>query len=136
MKLLSISIFVTLLLSNTFANEYVVVSNKRMKEISKTQLKAIFLKKLTIIDDKKIIPINLEPKDKLRVNFEKRVLKMNFGRLKSYWTKQHYLGHRPPLSMKSQESIIAFIKRVDGAIGYIERKNLDEDLKIIYKWEE
>ena len=136
MKLLSISIFVTLLLSNTFANEYVVVSNKRMKEISKTQLKAIFLKKLTIIDDKKIIPINLEPKDKLRVNFEKRVLKMNFGRLKSYWTKQHYLGHRPPLSMKSQESIIAFIKRVDGAIGYIEKIHLNEDLKIIYKWEE
>ncbi len=136
MKLLSISIFVTLLLSNTLANEYVVVSNKQMREVSKTQLKAIFLKKLTFIDDKKIIPINLEPKDNLRVDFEKRVLNMNFGRLKSYWTKQHYLGHRPPLSMKSQESIIAFIKRVDGAIGYIERKNLDEDLKIIYKWEE
>jgi len=136
MKLLGISIFLVLLLSNTLANEYVVVSNKNMKKISKTQLKAIFLKKITIIDDKKIIPINLQPKDTLRVDFEKKVLAMSFGRLKSYWIRQHYLGRRPPLSMKSQESIKVFIKRVDGAIGYIERKNLDKDLKVIYQWEE
>jgi len=136
MKLVSISIFLTLLLSNSFANEYVVVSNKQMKNISKTQLKAIFLKKLTIIDDKKLIPVNLEAKDTLRLDFEKRVLNMNFGRLKSYWTKQHYLGRRPPLSMQSQESIKAFIKRVDGAVGYIDRKNLDDDLKVLYRWKE
>ena len=134
MKPLNISIFLTLLFSNIFANEYVVVANQNMKDVSQTQLRAIFLKKISILDNMNIIPVNLQARDRLRVNFEKRILKMSFGRLKSYWTKQHYLGRRPPLSMKSQESIKAFIKRVDGAIGYIEKNNLDKELKVLYEW--
>ncbi len=134
MKPLNIFIFLTLLFSNIFANEYVVVANQNMQDVSQTQLRAIFLKKISILDNMNIIPVNLQARDSLRVNFEKRVLKMSFGRLKSYWTKQHYLGRRPPLSMKSQESIKAFIKRVDGAIGYIEKDNLDRELKVLYEW--
>jgi ABC-type phosphate transport system substrate-binding protein len=38
--------------------------------------------------------------------------------------------------MKSQESIKAFVKKVDGAIGYIESSALDEDLKVIYRWKD
>ena len=134
MKPLNIFIFLTLLSSNIFANEYVVVANQNMQDVSQMQLRAIFLKKISILDNMNIIPVNLQARDSLRVNFEKRVLKMSFGRLKSYWTKQHYLGRRPPLSMKSQESIKAFIKRVDGAIGYIEKDNLDRELKVLYEW--
>jgi len=90
----------------------------------------------TIIDDIKIIPINLGSRNSLRLKFEKKILRMNFVRLKSYWTKQHYLGHRPPISMKSQESIKAFVKKVDGAIGYIDKDALDSSLNIVYKWED
>ncbi|MDQ7068493.1 MAG: hypothetical protein Q9M40_11240 [Sulfurimonas sp.] len=67
---------------------------------------------------------------------KKKVLKMNFSRLKSYWTKQHYLGRRPPLTMKSQEAIKTFVKKVDGAIGYIDIQNLDESVKVLYTWKD
>lgn len=136
MKKLYLFILLTLLYSDILADKYVVVANKKMKDISRSELKAIYLKKLSIIDDIKLIPVNLQARDALRFNFENVVLNMSFERLKSYWIAQHYLGHRPPLSMKSQESIIAFIKRVDGAIGYIEAKNLDEDLQVLYEWED
>jgi hypothetical protein len=36
--------------------------------------------------------------------------------------------------MKSQESIKSFVKKVDGAIGYIEAKNIDNTVKVIYRW--
>ncbi|WP_415251800.1 hypothetical protein [Sulfurimonas sp.] len=107
-----------------------------MKNLSKEQIKAIFLRKTTIVDNKKIIPINLAPRNEIRLKFESHVLNMSFNRLKAFWTKQHYLGHRPPLTMKSQDSIKAFIKKVDGSIGYIESSALDKDLKVIYRWEE
>ncbi len=137
MKIVFKTIFSIVLLSNiTLASEYVVISNKNMKNLTKTQIKAIFLKKLTIIDDKKVVPISLGTRDPLRVKFEKKILKMSFVRLKSYWTKQHYLGHRPPLSMKSQNSIKAFVKKVDGAIGYINASSLDNSVKVLYRWEE
>ena len=126
---------ITLLFFTTiFANEYVIISNKNMKTLSISQIKATFLKKISFIDDTKVVPLNLGTRDPLRVKFEKRVLKMGFMRLKSYWTKQHYLGKRPPISLKSQESIKAFVKKVDGAIGYIESTKLDSNVKEIYRW--
>ena len=136
MKKLQIVILLSLLFCNAIADKYVVVSNNTMKKLSKTQIKAIFLKKIKIIDDTKLVALNLSPKDDLRVKFEKQILNMSFGSLKSYWTSQHYLCHRPPLSMKSQKSIIAFIKKVDGAISYIEEKNLSNGLKVHYMWED
>lgn len=128
--LISVSLVVTLCV----ANEYAVVSSKYMKKLSVSEVRAIFLKKLTILDDTKMIPINLALRDSLRLKFEQKILKMKFTRLKAYWTKQHYLGHRPPLSMKSQQSIKAFIKKVDGAIGYVDINNVDNSMHILYKW--
>jgi len=136
MKKLHILLLVSFFSYSALADKYAVVSNQNVKELSKTQIKAIFLKKLKMINDIKLIPLNTAPKDKLRVKFEKRILRMSFGSLKAYWNSQHYLGQRPPLSMKSQESVITFVKRVDGAIGYINEKNLDNKLKVLYKWED
>jgi hypothetical protein len=117
-----------------FSYEYVVIANKNMEDLSPSQIKAIFLKKLILINDIKAVPLNLDARDPLRTKFEQKVLEMSFDRLQSYWTKEHYLGHRPPISLKSQESVKAFVKKVDGSIGYIEMDNMDDNLKILYKW--
>lgn len=117
-----------------FGNEYVVIVNKNMKKFSNAEIKAIFLKKITFVDDTKIVPINLGANDPIRIKFQEHLLHMSLQRLKSYWMKQHYLGHRPPLSMKSQESIKAFVNKVDGAIGYIDASNADQSIKVIYRW--
>ena len=118
----------------SLANEYVVVSNKNMKALTESEIKAIFLKKQVLIDDIAAVPVNLEAGDTLRLKFEDRLLDMSFERLKSYWTKEHYLGRRPPINMKSEESVKAFVKKVDGAIGYINANNIDESIKILYRW--
>ncbi len=118
------------------ANEYAIVANKSIHEASLGQIKALFLKKSSYIKNKKVVPVNLSSRNPIRIHFEKHILHMSFNRLKSYWTKQHYLGHRPPISMKSQKSIKTFIKKVDGSIGYMELKNVDDELSILYKWSE
>jgi len=118
----------------SFADMHAVISNKNMKDLSEVQIKAIFLKKLVFVKDMKAIPINLEARNPLRSKFESHIIHMSFSRLKSYWTKQHYLGHRPPINMKSQESIKSFVKKVDGAVGYIDMANVDDSVKVIYKW--
>lgn len=115
-------------------DEYAVVSNQNMPDLSPAQVKDIFLKKLTLIEKLTIVPINLPPKDELRLKFEKKVLEMDFEMLKVYWAKQYKLGVRPPVSMKSQESVESFLKKVDGSLGYMRVSDMDKDLKIIYKW--
>lgn len=133
-KILRQLILMLLVSLPAISSDYVVIANKEMKDFSKGQIKAIFLKKLTLVNDMNIVPINMGATSPVRLEFEKHVVKMSFSRLKSYWTKQHYLGHRPPITMKSQESVKAFVKKVDGAIGYIEANNVDDSLKILYKW--
>lgn len=120
--------------TSSIADEYVVITSKNTPEMTLAQLKAIYLKKITFIDNVKMVPLNLGTRDKLRLKFEKQVLNMNFARLKNYWTKQHYLGKRPPLSVKSQDSVKSFIKKVDGSIGYVNASNRDENMKVLYRW--
>jgi len=131
--LIWMNLFSLLIYANEY-NEYAVITNKNFGTISKNQLRAIYLKKLTYINDVKVLPINLEPKSKIRESFNKNILNMNYTRLKAYWNKEHYLGHRPPLSLKSQESLKAFLKKVDGAIGYIEAKDIDKNMHVIFRW--
>jgi ABC-type phosphate transport system substrate-binding protein len=118
------------------ADEYAVIANQKMKDLSTTQIKAIFLKKITVIEDINAVPVNLGARDPIREKFETKIVGMNFERLKSYWAKEHYLGKRPPVGMQSEESVKAFVKNVEGAIGYINAKNLDNSVKVLYRWSE
>ena len=58
---------------------------------------------------------------------------MSAQKLKNYWIKQHYKGHRPPYRVESVKSMILFIKKVKGAIGYIPLSKVDKSIKIIYE---
>ncbi|WP_297482045.1 hypothetical protein [Sulfurimonas sp.] len=117
-----------------YANEYAVVTRTELGKITKTQMKAIYLKKLHYLKGKKLLPINLEADNSIRKSFNKHILHMNYNRLKIYWMKQHYLGHRPPLSLHSQKSVKAFLNKVDGAIGYVEMKNIEKNMHILLRW--
>lgn len=65
------NIFISILLFAciSFGDEYVVISNNNMKDLSTNQIKAIFLNKLSFIEDIKVVPINLDARDSLRVKF-------------------------------------------------------------------
>lgn len=129
---------IVFLLSTTlycFALEYAVVSSTKIQSLSKSQIKAIFLKKLTHLDGVHIIPVNLPYNNSLRSSFENELLKMGESRLKSYWSQQHYLGNRPPIIMNSQESTFKFIENVEGGISYMLSKNVNNSVNVLYRWE-
>ena len=115
-------------------SEYAVIAHQGSPHFTPQQIQAIFLKKLTLMHHHEIVALNLNPRNPLRTKFEQHLLKMNFSRLRAYWSKQHYLGHRPPISLKSQESVKAFVQHVDGAIGYVDFNKVDESVSIIYRW--
>ena len=122
----------------SYAQEFVVViqKNSALSNLSQAKVKMIFLKKQKMSQDILLVPINLPPSSSIRKSFEKQVLGMSRNRLKSFWTKEHYLGHRPPLTMKSSRSTISFVEKIDGAIAYIPSKEVNNKLKILYTWEE
>ena len=130
------TLLLLLLSLSPLADEYAVISNQKLHDLSPTQIKAIFLKKLTHLDGIHLIPLNLSSNDPLRKKFEKEILNMSLQRLKSYWAKQHYLGKRPPLTQKSQQSSLLFTTKIQGAISYINTKNIDKNVRILYTWKD
>jgi len=119
-----------------YGEEFVVVMQKSsaLSNLSQAKVKMIFLKKQKMSQNLLLVPINLPPSSSIRKSFEKQVLRMSRNRLKSFWTKEHYLGHRPPLTMKSSRSTLSFVEKIDGAIGYIPSNQVNNKLKILYKW--
>lgn len=117
------------------AEKFVLVTHadSPINTLTQAQVRMIYLKKKRFSGDVKLVALNLPPQDLLRKTFENEILKMNSTQLDSYWIKQHYRGYRPPYRVESIESMILFIKKVEGAIGYIPVSKVDKDLKVIYR---
>jgi len=135
MKTLLLTVLIPFILQGT---EFAVIANKNLhiESLSISQIKMIFLKKHKILNDVDLFPINLDSTNAVRDSFEKNILDMSRTRLNSFWTKEHYLGQRPPLIVKSVKSVISFVKKIDGAIGYAPLSDTDGSVNIIYKWVE
>jgi hypothetical protein len=129
--MLRIILATTLLFFSLKATQFVVIANKESKID-----KGLDANEIRRIDTLKLVPLNLSASDPLRESFQKEVLSMSDRQLASYWAKQHYLGHRPPLTMMSVESVLAFVREVNGAIGYVPKEAVDASVKIIYEYKE
>lgn len=117
------------------AQKYALIANKSIGNLSKREVKAIYLKKMRFKEGVEIIALHLETKEPIRASFEDQFLQMSFYRLREYWIEQHYLGVRPPITLHSQESVKAFVKKVKGAVGYIELQYADDEVSVLYEWE-
>jgi len=124
------------LVSLSFASEFVVVASGSFKEraLTKKQIRDIFLKKKSFIGGEDVVAVNLSPNERARISFEEKVLGMDRGELVAYWSNQHYQGVTPPMTQKSQAGIKAFIKNVKGAVGYIEKKELEPNMRALYEF--
>lgn len=125
-----------LLLLTLNAGELVVIANKAnvfKHTLSKQDISRIYLNKKRYNGSLKLVAINLFASDALRKDFEHFVLEMSDRQLAAYWAKQHYQGKRPPLTMMSVASVLAFVREVEGAIGYVPKEFVDESVSIIYE---
>jgi len=133
MKALIICVFMAI---SCVAGEWAVVASGSFKpnSLSQKQIKEIFLKKRGFIDNQEVFPVNLGAGEKGRIIFEEKILGMDRGEISSYWMSQHYQGITPPVTQKSQAGVKAFVKSVKGAIGYVEKSQIEPDMKVLYEF--
>ena len=115
------------------ASEIVLVSRKAPGEaISERTAARMFLKeRLFWKDGSRIVPVNLPPDHSARQLFSEAVLRRERRELLAYWNEQHFKGVNPPLVLESEDSVKAFVRQVEGAVGYIRRGELDPDLTVL-----
>ena len=96
----------------------VIIANKSLPagEISKGELKAIFLKQKTSFEGERVIPINAKDGTDLRKAFQSRVLEMDDSEEKAFWEEEKIKTSRgAPAEFRNTLKAVFSVK---GAVGY------------------
>jgi len=121
-----------------FSLELVVIGDKNFPEnnLSKETIKAIFLDKKRFIGESKVLVMNHEHENPLRICFEKNILEKSEKSLERYWRKAYYQGKRPPKIVSSNEMLFLYLQSVQPSIGYVDvNATLDKEFKVLYQIE-
>jgi len=81
----------------------------------------MFLKKVTRWPGGDAVrPVDLRPDDPTRRRFSEAVLRRSVQAVRSYWQQRIFSGRDvPPPELDSEASVVAFVSRFPGAIGYV-----------------
>lgn len=80
-------------------------------------------------------PIDLASDSPERVEFYRRLVNKEPAEIRAYWSRLIFSGgSRPPATADNRESLIRQITSNPGAIGYLERSQVDSRLRIIFEF--
>jgi ABC-type phosphate transport system substrate-binding protein len=72
-----------------------------------------------------IVPINREPSSPSRAFFCEQLFNRSANDMTEYWDRLRFMGKFPPQVQTSDQAVLAFVRSVPGAIGYV-----DDDFKV------
>lgn len=129
-------LFLFMYLSAVNAAGYAVVvsRNNPIVSMSPEKIRDVFLKKRSFEGSIKLLPVNLLGNADVRMEFEQKVLQMRREDINRYWITNHFRGISPPVTQASLGSMQKFVEKVDGAIGYLPKDMVDNELKIVYEF--
>ena len=117
------------------AGDLLVIANPSVnlnKPLDPERLAAIYLLRITTWPDgSRIIPVNREAGSEARAKFTEGVLKEDNSSLAAYWNEMHFMGKMPPVVQQSEQAMLAFVRSVPGAVGYISATTVPVDVKVL-----
>lgn len=120
-------------LADAAAYRVVVHPSNPVASMSRDQLADAFLKKTTRWPNGDAIrPVDLHGDAAARQRFTKDVLKRSMAAVRSYWQQLIFSGRNiPPPELDSDEAVIAYVLKYEGAIGYVSGDANVDTVKVI-----
>ena len=133
---LGIFLVVTTASVHAYSDIAVVVNVNNNSELSKSDIKKIYLaKKRTFSNSSPVVMVDQPSGSKIKQEFGKELLGKDQRRLKAYWSRLIFTGKAtPPEEMETDEEIKAFVALNPGAIGYIDAASVDDSVKVVFKF--
>ena len=122
-----------IVISNVYS-EIIIIANKDVpkNELSRTELKDIFLGKIKMWDDNYSLNISIRTNSVIFKEFTLEYMNCTPSFFISQWKTLIFTGRAVfPKRFNSREKIIAYVASTRGAIGYIESSSGLENVKII-----
>ncbi|QFY43832.1 hypothetical protein F6R98_15325 [Candidatus Methylospira mobilis] len=118
------------------ADIYIIVNKDlHQEQLDKNDIASIYLlKKRSWTNGDNIMPINLPAQSTVRSRFTSAIFNSSPEKLSSYWDEMLFRGVNPPIIQNSEQAVILFVERVKGAIGYVETRPQNPQIKIIQQF--
>ena len=128
MKNIIISLFF-LLISNHIAAEIVIIGNiqNTQQQLTQLQVQDIFMGRTRAFPGGKFA-LPFDQLD-LREEFYQKLTDRPIAQINAYWARLMFSGQTsPPTKLPDDQSMIKMVQENEGAIGYIDKINADEQI--------
>lgn len=121
--------------SSVMAEVVVVVNPHGPAELSKTQIKKLYLGQVNrLANGEKAKVYELSKSSRLHKDFHSQITGRTPAQINSYWSKKIFTGKaRAPEIISSRELLKREIAKNKNAIGYLDSSDVDDTVKVIYK---
>jgi ABC-type phosphate transport system substrate-binding protein len=130
-------LFFALLPATVSAESIVVVVNPEsgVESLSRNEVINIFLGRFRQFPTgNAALPIDLSREDPIRREFYQRLVGKTPSEINSYWSRLILSGKtRPPLQVERVEDARALIRGSVSAIAYLERSQVNEQMRIVFE---
>jgi hypothetical protein len=108
----------------------VVAKGSPIVDISRADLRQVFLVETTVVNGHKVIPFNFENKAVQRIAFDRIVLGMAVDEIGRFWVDRKIRGQRPaPRAVPSVAYMVKLVQIFPGALGYLWESELPASIQ-------
>ena len=95
------------------------------------------MKKVSSLPDGTAIePIDFDDNSNLKWAFYRNIARKKPAQIHSYWSRAIFTGiDKPPAQVKNSSQLKVLLSQNPNAIGYMDAKDLDGSLKVLYRIE-
>ncbi|RJF91877.1 hypothetical protein [Noviherbaspirillum saxi] len=118
------------------AADYVIIVNPNsgVERLSKDEVISIFMgrqRKLT--SGVTALPVDLAGPPAAKEQFYASLVGKKLSEVNSYWARVMFSGQgSPPRQAESEDEVVEIVASSKGAIGYIDRKKLNKQVKAVF----
>lgn len=137
MAILPIYFVITLLSSSiqgAVAEDFYVIANigNQTSQVSKGELKNIYLGYKTLWNGNKILPARLGDHSPATTEFVKNVVGKTVGEYTSFWRRRLFSGRGiPPKRFVSEQEVSQFVGNNPNGIGFVSNPPKDKNIKVL-----
>lgn len=115
--------------------EIVVVVNAQnpVQELSQRELVDLYMGRNQFFPDNAIaLRLDQAPDSSVRAEFYTKLVNKSVAKVNAYWAKLLFTGRAsPPMVLSDSESILQAIRNNRNAIGYMQRDEVDDTVKVV-----
>jgi len=122
-------------LSGACLADIVIIGSPDTPQLNKKTAKLLYMKKINAFPNGlAATPLDLPDHSELKWRFYKRVLGKKPAQVNSYWSRALFTGAgEPPETLESIDALKKRIQSGSGLIGYLDARDVDPSMNVIFK---